>query len=555
MSKRLLIFSGIVLSLLYGCQLHGTDPDTAGAKGGSSEVKTALIHGTIYALDTHNGTKKLNPVSQAFVGLYPADFVPFDTTFKYDSTETDNNGSYQIIPRDTGTFNLISSRGDGEAAIHKDITVKSGDSVSVSDTLAPLSSLSGTVISPPDRGDTTVVFIPGTPWHTRAATGERFTLSVPPGTFIIHIAFIKRDTTVPLDSAVQIHLVDTAITVGVPPDTTLELDTITVDTTLDIEPAVPDTRDSTVIDTVVGDSGTIDTIQKETLPVNPTDGMALIETQGQSFQMGSSIGNPDEQPVHTVSFTYNFWMDTVEVTIERFKTVMGYIPIDPVFSGNESHLLPALGINWYEAVLYCNAYSNKFGLDTVYRYRQQQYDGKRCILLSELQIDSSTAGFRLPTEAEWEFAARSLSEKWRNGWQVRFENNDSAAVYAWFLYNSFDPEPRIFANVPHVVATRKPNRFGLYDMYGNAEEWCNDWYDPTYYRRFSPMYNGESNAGNPFGPDSGTTRILRGGTWNSTITQINATVRYSGSPDNKDSGGGDEFFWETRGFRVVLMEQ
>ena len=166
--------------------------------------------------------------------------------------------------------------------------------------------------------------------------------------------------------------------------------------------------------------------------------------------------------------------------------------------------MPAIYVNWYEAIAYCNWLSEKRNYTPVY-----QIEGKQVI------PDWSANGYRLPTEAEWEYAARSGGklEKW-SGTSAA----DSLSIYA----NIDSPEDSYFYRSP--VGSFRGNGLGFVDMTGNVWEWCWDWYAADYYS-FSPRCN-------PKGPESGTSRVLRGGCW--ACRKIYSTTAHRGRqwPEN-----------------------
>ena len=139
------------------------------------------------------------------------------------------------------------------------------------------------------------------------------------------------------------------------------------------------------------------------------------------------------------------------------------------------------------------------------------------------QITGKT--FRLPTEAEWEFAARGGNKS--QGF--KYSGNNNIDLVAWFMENS--------NNRTQPVATKRPNELELYDMSGNVYEWCQDWYDSSYYS-ISP-------SDNPIGPETGTRRVWRGGAWNDNSNQCRVTYRNWGPPEDSASGG-------ILGFRLAM---
>ena len=187
-------------------------------------------------------------------------------------------------------------------------------------------------------------------------------------------------------------------------------------------------------------------------------GMKLAYIPSGAFYMGSppeQKGRQSDELKHQVKLTRSFCIGVTEVTQARWNAVMGSNRSH--FKGND---LPVEKISFKEALKFCKRLSKK--------------DGKT---------------YRLPTEAEWEYACRA-------GLTGRFSGNGNIDEMAWSKANS---EGRT-----HPVATKKPNAWGLYDMHGNVSEWCNDYYKPDY---------PENVVVNPVGPAEGQYRVVRGGSW------------------------------------------
>jgi len=221
-------------------------------------------------------------------------------------------------------------------------------------------------------------------------------------------------------------------------------------------------------------------------PTRPRDLPDMIFVEGGTFQMGSSDSDAgrDETP-HTVTVD-DFYVHRFEVTFEEYDAFCEATnrkkPSDEGWGRGKR---PVINVSWYDAIAYCNWKSKQEGLQEVYR-----------ISGTSVSADWNADGYRLPTEAEWEFAARSRGggEKWAGT-----SSASSLSSYA----NSRGSADGYENTAP--VGAFRPNDLGLKDMSGNVWEWCWDWYDSDYY--------GKSPSQNPRGPSTGSYRVYRGGSW------------------------------------------
>jgi formylglycine-generating enzyme required for sulfatase activity len=257
-------------------------------------------------------------------------------------------------------------------------------------------------------------------------------------------------------------------------------------------------------------------------PVTPNyDAARFALIPAGTFRMGNitdhSDGLPDAKPVHEVMITRPFLMSRTEVTQEHYEVVMGNNP--SYFSGAD---MPVEQVSWYEAVAFCNALSLQEGLDPCY---SGNGDSTTC--------DFTANGYRLPTEAEREYACRGgMETDFYTGGMTnsRCTVLDPALDMAgWYCGNSnFSTHP---------VGLKEPNSFGLYDMHGNVYEWCWDWYSSNYY--------GSSPGVDPRGPGGGgllVHRVARGGAFAGWPYSCRSSYRYNSSPEIK---------YSSIGFRVV----
>jgi formylglycine-generating enzyme required for sulfatase activity len=242
--------------------------------------------------------------------------------------------------------------------------------------------------------------------------------------------------------------------------------------------------------------------------------MVLI-TSG-TFQMGQA-DIAYSTPVHTVIISRNFWMGKYEVTQKQYKNVMGSDPSH--FLGDNN---PVDSMNWYDAVTFCIALSQKEGLESCYSFDSTS---------NSWLCDISKKGYRLPTEAEWEYACRAgtLTDYYSGNKESQLD------TIAWYDLNS--------NLMTHPVGQKIPNNFGLYDMEGNVNEWCWDW-EGIY--SDSTVIDPSNSVIDPMGADFGTYRVARGGAYGSDETYCRCADRESSTiPGTR---------WPPFGFRVVRTQ-
>jgi formylglycine-generating enzyme required for sulfatase activity len=241
------------------------------------------------------------------------------------------------------------------------------------------------------------------------------------------------------------------------------------------------------------------------LPGAAQDGMVWVE--GGTFLMGSTDGDDDEEPVHSVTVG-GFYMGKYEVTQGEWAAVMGSGPGE-----RKGDALPVTGVSWFDAVEYCNQRSVMEGLAPAYVRGE-----------AAITCDFDAPGYRLPTEAEWEYAARGGN---RDPAGYEYSGSGNPGDVAWYGDNS--------GGGPHQAGTKQPNGLGLYDMSGNVYEWCQDWYGE---------YPGDPQT-DPHGPSAGAGRVLRGGSWYGSARVVRLAYRGSTTPSGRDNNIG---------FRLVRLK-
>jgi len=265
---------------------------------------------------------------------------------------------------------------------------------------------------------------------------------------------------------------------------TLTKEAVAIQQNIVSQPAV---AQQPVVQTPIANSDNI------TIPVKDGISIDMVRVEAGTFTMGATAEmedtEDDEKPTHRVTLTNDYYIGKYEVTQALWQTVMGNNPSK--FKGDN---LPVEQVNWKD----CQKFLSKLN-----------------------RITGKT--FRLPTEAEWEYAARGGNKS--RGYQYSGSNNLSDV--AWYDDNS--------GNKTHAVGTKQANELGIYDMSGNVYEWCQDWYG---------KYNSSSQV-NPTGANSGSFRVLRGGGWDGNDRCCRSLCRYIIEPD----GRGDFL-----GLRLILSE-
>ena len=217
------------------------------------------------------------------------------------------------------------------------------------------------------------------------------------------------------------------------------------------------------------------------------NGGEFIFIKGGFFTMGSDDGGSDETPEHKVKVR-NFFVGKYEITQAEWKAVMKTNPAKfngSWFSNNDNH--PVENISWLDAVKYCNKRSLIEGFTPCYTIEKNE----------NIKCNFFADGYRLPTEAEWEYACKGgTSTPLSNRYKYAGSNNIDEV--GWYSSNSEEET--------HPVGEKKGNEFKIYDMSGNVWEWCWDYYDEKYYTASPSIF--------PTGPSSGKGRVIRGGSWN-----------------------------------------
>ena len=267
-----------------------------------------------------------------------------------------------------------------------------------------------------------------------------------------------------------------------------------------------------------------------------TSGIEMVRVDGGTFELGRELGTAgsgDVAPVSTVTLT-GFYIGRFPITQEEFYAVMGFNPSwhtiargNPPWTGETDARRPVEAMNWYEAIVFSNRLSIMAGLTPAYSIRghtNPDYWGPVPGAWSEIwnavEIVGGSTGYRLPTEAQWEFAAKGGS----TGERFTFAGSNDADMVAWHSGNS--------GGRTREVGRLAANGLGIHDMSGNVWEWIWDW---------GGSYTSKPKT-DPAGVPSGSFRVLRGGSWFSPDGNVRSVFRLIDDPSSWDGNVG---------FRVV----
>ena len=288
--------------------------------------------------------------------------------------------------------------------------------------------------------------------------------------------------------------------------------------------------------------GCEDTVTDEGSMIGVPEGFVLIPAG--TFQMGSNEDYSFIKPVHEVTITKSFYMGKYEVTQAEYEKYCSYGGSSPSSSYGDGDNYPAYYVSWYDALVYCNKRSMAERLTPCYSINGStdpaawgNVPTSSNSTWNAVVCDWNANGYRLPTEAEWEYAARAGDNTVDSLTYSGTSNVDELGEYAWYTSNS--------NNKTHEAGTKSPNEFGLYDMSGNVWEWCWNW--------VTDSYDAEAEGGSdPTGASSGSSRVNRGGSWLNRSGICAVSYRYDDFPYGRNGYLG---FRVVRASSIIIMWQ
>ena len=278
----------------------------------------------------------------------------------------------------------------------------------------------------------------------------------------------------------------------------------------------------------------------------------MIQLHAGSFIQGldseAKVYSTFMTPSHRVTLSRDFSICNHEVTQGEFKALMGSLPKEVTGYYGKGSSYPVYGVSWYAAVAYCNKRSLAEGLEPCYsisgvnweKLKYKDIPIKPDSDWDAVLCDFTRNGYRLPTEAEWEYAARAGDSTDNAYCWSGTCSADSLDNYAWYEDSS--------SGKSHSVKTRKPNDYGLYDMSGNVWEWCWDWWDAKLYEKTA------DGAFDPTGAPHGDSRVCRSGGWETGSGSCTVCSRFGEKPHFSGRKSGSDFR-QPMGLRVVRTTQ